>query len=1134
MQCNSCGANNPEWAKFCSECGRKFADVCPACGLKLSTVVKYCPGCGVRLIPEAPPPSARQARGTGLFPAVSASENPQGTAVIGERKYVTVLFSDLSGYSDLYERVDAEEVREIIGRIFSEVAKVVGKYDGFIEKYVGDAVMAVFGVPTAFEDDPIRAIQAGREIHQVVHALSPPYEPRIGRPLAMHSGINTGMVVTGEIDFREGSHGISGETVNVAARLCSLGSQGEILVGPETYRQARGFFDFDALKPHRLHGKTDPIEVFRLTSPVKRPRKLHRIHGLRATLVGRKVEMGLLLEAVEKLKAGQGSIFSIIGNAGTGKSRIMEEFKATLDLDQVQWLDAQCYPYSRNIPYFPLITLLNRGLQIEEGDSADQVEKKIVDGFQNLVEKSMDVIPYVGRLYNIDSPQVKGLSPEQWKQQLKKAVQTILFAFAERAPTVICVEDIHWADPSTLELIRFLLLDFRYPLIFVCVYRPTLTLFGSHHLSTLGRTYQEVSLQDLSPSETQDMLESLLKSRQIPPELKQFIQEKIDGNPFYMEEVVNSLIESEILAFENDGWVLKRPIAECDVSPTIRGVIAARLDRLDSSMKRILQEAAVIGRVFYYDILKRITSMRENIDYFLSGLEHLDLIRTRSFQPEVEYIFKHALTQEVVYRGLLKKDRMAIHERIGRVMEQLFQDRLPELYEALAFHFQRSPSHVKAVDYLTESGQKALEKYALAEAHRYFKTAYDTLNGMPVLSRTEEQLLLDVLNRWAFVYYYRGYYHDLIELFTKHRDLAEKLADKDRLGMWHAWLGCAMWHREKFREAHSHLSEALRLGEESGNNHVVGYACCWLTWTCTELGYMDEALQYAERAQTVCQSSDVDSYIFFNSLAGKGYVLWHLGEKRGTREVGQKLLDFGRSHSDNRSIVMGYCCIGWSHLVDGDLGEAVACFQKAGSLSVDPWYAVFPKLALCYGNMINGQFQDAQIQLNEISKFSREHGAEFIGMPAEFFQGVLLIANGQIRKGVAVLEERLNAWQAEGCKLRYAACGNILAAIYAGISQRTLTWKWDAIVKNLGVFAKEVPFAGQKASSYFETFISASQEIGAKAILGQAYLNWGLLHKAKGHTDHAGTCFSKAIQLFEQCEATRYHQLAVQALGSVK
>ena len=616
---------------------------------------KFCGECGCNL-ESAKEASSAISETESLSQPPSPEKPTEDVAPIeGERKHVTVLFSDLTGYTAMSEKLDPEEVKEITSRIFGEISKIVANYDGFIEKYAGDAVMAIFGVPQAHEDDPIRAIKAAREIHQLVDTISPEVEKRIGQSISMHTGINTGLVVTGEVDMERGTHGIAGDTINLASRLSNLAKPGEIVVDVDTCRQVEGHFTCEYMETTTVKGKADPVQVHKVLSQRDKPVTIHRLSGLRADLVGRNVEMAELSEAVENLRQGKGRIFSICGAAGTGKSRLVEEFKASLDLEQIQWIEGHAYAYSQNIPYFPLVDLLNRLLHIEENDSPEKVREKVESGLQSLVGKQEDIIPYVGGLYSLSYPETKDVSPEFWKSRLQTAILAILSALAERAPTVFFLEDLHWADPSFVELLRRACLEIRQPAIVLCAYRPTFSLFTGHQVSNIGKNYHDIQLQNLSLSVAQNMLASLLKTETIPPDLKRWVQSKAEGNPFYLEELVNSLIESDTLTRDNGSWKLTRSLTESDIPSSLHGLITGRLDRLDKQTKRILQKASVIGRDFLYEILKRISELEERIDGELSHLERLDLIRTRSLQPDIEYMFKHALTQEIVYNGLTQK-----------------------------------------------------------------------------------------------------------------------------------------------------------------------------------------------------------------------------------------------------------------------------------------------------------------------------------------------------------------------------------------------------------------------------------------------------------------------------------------------
>jgi len=356
MRCSKCQSDNRQGLKFCEECGAELRIECPNCNAKIPADKNFCGECGNKFISDKQ--TSEEIFETEVRPHSSAAVTAYRDVVptAGERKHVTVLFSDLTGYTIISEKLDPEEVKEITTQIFDEISKIVRKYDGFIEKFAGDAVMALFGATIAHEDDPVRAILAAREIHNAVESFNPQYKKKIGQPLAMHTGINTGLVVTGEVNLAKGTHGVAGDTINVATRLSNLGGPGEILVGQDTYYQTNGYFVFEDQKYVKIKGRTEPVRIYKVLAQKDQPTKTHGLWGVRASLIGRKAEMTQLVEAFRKLKESKRSVFLTCGDAGTGKSRLIDEFKATLDLDSVQWLEGHAYPYAQNVPYFPPIS----------------------------------------------------------------------------------------------------------------------------------------------------------------------------------------------------------------------------------------------------------------------------------------------------------------------------------------------------------------------------------------------------------------------------------------------------------------------------------------------------------------------------------------------------------------------------------------------------------------------------------------------------------------------------------------------------------------------------------------------------------------------------------------------------------
>ena len=1132
MECPKCRFDNREGVKFCEECGAKFEFKCPVCKASIPIDRKFCGECGYDLSKSPETASLKESEHDTQIPDLPSEETvPAEIAAEGERKHVTVLFSDLTGYTAMSEKLDPEEVKEITSKIFGQISKIVANYDGFIEKYAGDAVMAIFGVPQTHEDDPIRAVKAAREIHQLVDSISPEVEKRISQSISMHTGINSGLVVTGEVDMERGTHGIAGDTINLASRLSNLAKPGEIVVDADTCFQIEGHFTCEYRETTTVKGKADPVEVHKVLSQRDKPITIRRLSGVRADLVGRDVEMAELSEAVENLQQGKGRIFSICGAAGTGKSRLVEEFKAQLDLERIQWIEGHAYAYSQSIPYFPLVDLLNRLLHIDEKDLPEKVRDKVESGLGSLVANQQDIIPFVGHLYSLNYPEVNDISPEHWKSRLQTAILTILSALANKAPTIFFLEDLHWADPSFVELLRRACLEIRRPAIVLCAYRPTCSLFTGHQVSIIGKNYHDIQLQNLSLSVAQNMLGSLLKTDTIPSDLKHWVNSKAEGNPFYLEELVNSLIETETLIRDNGSWKLTRSLTESDIPSSLHGLISGRLDRLERQTKRILQEASVIGRDFLYEILKKITELEERIDAELSHLERLDLIRTRAFQPDIEYMFKHALTQEIVYNGLLKKKRRKIHEHIAQVMESVFQDRLSEFYETLAFHFARGRSVAKAVDYLVKSGEKSLARYAVEEAHQYFKKAYDILASKEEMSEEEKITLIDILNSWGYAYYYLGENNEFVDIFSTHQILVESLDDKARAGMFYVWLGVALFMAGKSKDSYEYLSKGLELGENVGHQKVVGYACTWLTWACAELGLFAEGIDFGERAQKIAESFTSDQYLFFKSLGGLCYINFCKGDTNRIFEGAKRLLEYGERNANNRSKVLGHWMEGFGHQVAGDMKPSQKSLEKAIEIALDPAYAQFPKTTLGMAHFFCGQLQQAENVFQSSINLCEKHGLGQMSPICQIFLAPILIAKGDMKQGTELLEKVQETFISNQRRVWYALSEHFLGEVNLQIATGPKP-ALSTMAKNLGFLVKSFPFAAKKAEEHFNRAIELFKEIGANGFLGYPYLSLGALYKASKRTDQARQCILEAINIFQECGAEGWLKQAKEALDS--
>jgi len=855
-----------------------------------------------------------------------------------------------------------------------------------------------------------------------------------------------------------------------------------------------------AVPQPRGEGKTEPFQVYRVLPSNEKPITRGHLSSVRADLVNRRAEMAELESAVDLLQKGRTTIFSICGDAGTGKSRLIEEFKAKLNLDVFQWLEGHAYQQFHNIPYFPIIDFLNSVFRIEEGNSSKIVRQKVESGIESLVGQQENVIHYIGSLYSLHYPEIEGVSPEFWKTQLLNAIVSIFSSLANKKPTVFLLEDLHWADPSFLELLPNILFEVREAAIVLCVYRPSITLFTNDQLRLLSQIYHEIRLQDLSHSDAQDMLESLLKSKSIPAELKQFVKEKAEGNPFYLEEFVNSIIESGTLIRDNGSWKLTEPILKSNISPTIHGVISDRLDRLDQEMKRVIQEASVIGRAFFYQILKKVTELKDDCEKCLSGQERLDLIRTRSFEPDLEYLFKHALTQEVVYSSLLKNERKRLHEKIGLEIELFFHDRLSEFYETLAFHFKNGESLLKAVDYLIKSGEKSVKRYAIEESHQFYKEAFDLLSNKPDKNKEEVELLIELLIKWAYVFYYRGDFRGQIEFFNSHLDLSESVDDKSKRGMFNAWLGLAHDMSGNGDIAQLYLKNALELGEDVGDQALIGYACTWLAWSCIGLGMMEDAITYGERAHEISKQIESDHYLHFKSLGAFNLAYRFLGDVKKASEIGNQLVEYGQKYSNIRSMTLGHTGIGLSHLTAGDFSSASESLKRAIGIAIDPVYSLYAKTFLINVQLLQAEYDEAEKTINEVLSFWQKYGYGICGLYAYGAMGMLSVATGQTDRGLQILQEAINDASRQGHKNFNIAFEQMLGNAYRQISQ-------------------DESLESQKAEEHLNKAIELALETGAKGLLGPVYLDLGLLHQAEKRTEKAREWFSKAVHVFRDCGA---------------
>jgi predicted ATPase/class 3 adenylate cyclase len=1004
------------------------------------------------------------------------------TGEVGERKQVSVLFSDLTGYTTLSERLDPEETREIMGRIFGRAAEIVGRYEGRIEKFIGDAVMAIFGTPEAHEDDPVRAVAAALELHQAVAEMAPEIEARTGAAVALHSGINTGMVVTGELRFGAGSAGPVGDTINTAARLMGLAPTGEIWIGPLTQRLTAGRVETEDLGAQQLKGKADSLAAARVLGLT---RENTTARSATTPFIGRQAELGALLAAVESVRDGRGNNFAIRADAGGGKTRLVKELRTRLAED-VRWLEGRAYAYSQRTPFFLIIDLLNRAFDIDEDDSREAMIRKLEGGITELLPEARDVLPVIGSLYEVPLGDGTKVDKEDFVPRLTGAVRALLQAGAEKNPTVACLQDLHWADDSSAVMIRELLSS-ELPIVFVVNYRPGFEL-GLPGVSTFD-------LPALSGRQTGELLTSLLDGA-APEELVAFVEKRAGGNPFFTEEVVNSLIETGALVREEAGWRLAGSLEKSGVPTTIQGVLAARIDRLDEPRRRLLREAAVVGREFLYDIVRRISSAADGLDQSLVELQGADLIREGEQREYVEYVFKHALTQEVAYEGMLRNERQALHARVAEAIEELLAHRLAEFAETLAYHYQRGGVAEKAAHYLIEAGRKAFDRYALETADQCYREAFELLaEAEPTAAR--DRLLARALIGWSDCRYYDVNTIETGALLDRYLPRIEALDDPGLLALYRARMAVPRILALEIADAREVAHEAARLGREHGVAEAEAFGLTRLCMAELCLGRIAEAKASGEAAvaasaplpETHDAQYDARLYLAIAQLTAGNF-------ERG-RALRTELLERVERTGQQRAAPAAFFVGAYDAALRLDF-EAVDRESEAGLAIVkDPLYRGWLLGYLAISQFSRGLYEEA-------CRTADAHLAHHDGRPAEFcltvsrfYQGLKGLVQGNLGQGMQACQTELERGRSAGQRWTALQSNLGLAEVYTSMAAREIAPDFGALLRNPGFVVRHALPAARRARELLEASRREIEATGMAGFSGMVSFQLARLHASQ-------------------------------------
>ena len=730
MRCPVCHHDNSEGAKFCGECGMKLERLCTRCGTGNPPANKFCHQCGQPLDTARPMVEGHPASPPRVIPA-------------GERRQATVVFSDLSGYTAMNERLDPEEVEVVVSRIKAGAVRIIEHHGGMVNQFVGDEVLALFGVPTAHEDDPVRAVRAALELHAMVRHMSPEVEMRIAQPLRMHTGIHTGLIVTNLRDDRDGRYGVIGDTVNLGARLKAQAEADEILVSTETQWLIAPFFQTKALEVIPIKGKSAPVMTYRVVgeSQIHTSFEAAAQRGF-TPFTGRAQELATLQACLEKALAGQGQFVTVVGEAGVGKSRLLHEFRHSLDWEQVAVVQGWCHAYGSSTSYLPFLDALRHGLGLQPEDPPTTLLEKTV---ANITAIDPSLEQYLSLyLHLLSIPSAYHLPAHLQGEELQYAVQEALAAIAtlnaQRRPTVLILEDWHWADEASDAALRYLIgVMAQSPLLVIATSRPDY----QPRWSNLSY-HTSLVLHPLDAPHTEEISKAVLGARQLPPGLGTLIYTRTGGNPFFVEAVCRSLCEVGKVVIEDGQGILTQALGTLTLPDTVQAIIRTRLDRLDPDAKEVVRLASVIGRAFGHRILRRLYTGQTPLSKVLETLKALEIIQQTRVLPEAEYGFTQVLTQEVAYETLLLQQRRVFHGLVGETIEVLYQDRLAEQVDLLQYHFSRAENWSKAVHYGRRAAQRAAQLSQFQEAATTLAQVQAWLLRLPE-EQSRQEILSDVL-----------------------------------------------------------------------------------------------------------------------------------------------------------------------------------------------------------------------------------------------------------------------------------------------------------------------------------------------------------------------------------------------------
>lgn len=855
MRCANCGTELLPGKSFCHACGTPAPQTCPNCNARLEGDFKFCPDCGFQLggqrqaavkvdSPADDTLAVETVMPLGLAQKIRATKG----VIEGERKLVTVLFCDLAGSTAIAERLDPEEYRELLEQYVALGFSAIYRFEGIINQLAGDGIMALFGAPIAHEDAPQRAVLAALAIQEAMAGLNEKLRNSRSPELQARIGIHTGPVVVGTVgnDLKMDYTAI-GDTTNLASRLESLCQPGSILVSEQTYSLVRGLFDTRSAGPFDVKGKSEPVVAYEVQGQRRmvNPMTIAAERGL-TPLVGRDQELAHLDACYQRLSGGLPQVVSIVGESGNGRSRLVYEFKKRIAGEPLVF-EARCSSLSQRTPHFPWTVMLQQYFDLAIDTPTECACRKVAQKLAQLGPKAERAAPYLCRMLSLPSQGLEDVPAEDVKRETYEAVASVFSLESMRAPVVIVIEDLHWIDEPSRDMLERAIGDLGHArIMMVLTHRP------DHHSAwRTAAAFTQLTLSRLSDSAAIEIIRSIAGGP-LPDELEKTILKKAEGSPFFTEEITRALLEGSFLERDNGRYRLTRPVEEVSIPDTVQEVIAARLDRLEPEAKRVLQVAAVMGRQFSREQLKHVLQDDGvDADAVLSALERRGIIHRKTLFSDDAYRFGESLTQEVAYEGLLLKQRRELHERIGNLLEGMSGERTPERSALLAHHFARSANDQRAIEALLQAAVDAEKAPSYSASTRFYREAWDLAEGdLAGDGRTSiQKLALEAaLGLARMVVLYNVADPDGEQIVTRACHLAETIAQTSSLVGLSTYRGMMMMtgSPESFSAGLKIIEGAQAVARQ--HNLLAPSMSRALAWAYTLDGRLDTALSMIEAA----------------------------------------------------------------------------------------------------------------------------------------------------------------------------------------------------------------------------------------------------------------------------------------------